>query len=160
MNYPSPAKLAENFRFTTRLIHMQAKDLTHAESLLLPPFRANCFNWVLGHILTSRDTCLRLMGLPLSLTPEELAVYDRGSLPLTDPAAATALETLLAKLDDTAERLSAALSAEPDLDRRVTFGRGEQPLGEVIAFLHWHETYHTGQLELLRQLAGKNDQVV
>lgn len=160
MNYPSPAKLAENFRFTTRLIHMQADGLTHAESLLLPPFRANCFNWVLGHILTSRDTCLRLLGLPVSLSPAELATYDRGSQPLTDPATATPLESLLSKLDDTASRLSAALSAEPDLERLVTFGRGEQPLGEVIAFLHWHETYHTGQLELLRQLAGKNDQVI
>jgi methionine salvage enolase-phosphatase E1 len=29
-----------------------------------------------------------------------------------------------------------------------------------IKGLHWHETYHTGQLELLRQLAGTNDRIV
>jgi hypothetical protein len=33
-------------------------------------------------------------------------------------------------------------------------------LGGVLAFLNWHEAYHVGQLELLRQLAGKNDQVI
>ncbi|NHZ72498.1 MAG: hypothetical protein GWP17_05390, partial [Aquificales bacterium] len=33
-------------------------------------------------------------------------------------------------------------------------------VGDRIASLHWHETYHTGQLEILRQLAGKNDSVI
>jgi hypothetical protein len=31
---------------------------------------------------------------------------------------------------------------------------------ERIEGLHWHETYHTGQLEILRQLAGTNDRIV
>jgi hypothetical protein len=30
---------------------------------------------------------------------------------------------------------------------------GERPLGQHIDGLHWHETYHTGQLELLKALA-------
>jgi hypothetical protein len=29
-----------------------------------------------------------------------------------------------------------------------------------VFFLYFHETYHVGQTELLRQLAGKNDQVI
>ena len=37
---------------------------------------------------------------------------------------------------------------------------GERPVGQHVAGLHWHETYHTGQLELLRQLAGKNDAII
>lgn len=162
MNYPSPQKLAETFRFNTRLARMQANGLTHAESLLQLPFRGNCFNWVVGHILTSRDTCLRLLGQPAALSAEQLAVYDRGSEPLAAGGQAAPLEELLVKLDDTSQRLSAALeplSAE-QLARPVQFGRGEQPQGDVIAFMQWHETYHLGQLEMLRQLAGKDDKVV
>lgn len=33
----------------------------------------------------------------------------------------------------------------------------------LAARLHWyyfHDTYHTGQTELLRQIAGKNDQII
>lgn len=162
MNYPSPQALAERFHFNARLIHMQAQDVTHAESLLQPPFRGNCFNWVVGHILTSRDTCLRLLELPPTLSAEELAIYDRGSEPLTDPGLAAPLESLLQKLDEADQRLRAALEPMPEasLAREVSFGRQPQPLGEVLAFLQWHETYHLGQLELLRQLAGKNDKVV
>jgi hypothetical protein len=29
-----------------------------------------------------------------------------------------------------------------------------------VFFQYFHETYHVGQTELLRQLAGKNDQVI
>ena len=31
---------------------------------------------------------------------------------------------------------------------------------EFLHFLLWHETYHTGQTELLRQLTGVNDKVI
>jgi hypothetical protein len=36
----------------------------------------------------------------------------------------------------------------------------DQTVGKQITFLQWHETYHLGQLEPLRQLAGKNDKVI
>ena len=42
----------------------------------------------------------------------------------------------------------------------IQTARGETTLGERLVFLHWHETYHVGQLELLRQLAGTNDAVI
>ena len=40
-----------------------------------------------------------------------------------------------------------------ELDTVVETRFGERPVGQHIAGLHWHETYHTGQLELLRALA-------
>jgi len=33
-------------------------------------------------------------------------------------------------------------------------------VGEWLNFLLWHETYHVGTTEQLRQLAGKNDKVI
>ena len=36
----------------------------------------------------------------------------------------------------------------------------DETLADWVAFLHWHETYHVGQLELLRQLAGTNDKII
>jgi hypothetical protein len=33
-------------------------------------------------------------------------------------------------------------------------------LGERLEFIHWHETYPVGQLEILRQLAGMNDAII
>ncbi|NIQ10155.1 MAG: hypothetical protein GWN61_15565, partial [candidate division Zixibacteria bacterium] len=34
-----------------------------------------------------------------------------------------------------------------------TTDRGEKPVGQHLSGLAWHETFHTGQLDLLRSLA-------
>jgi hypothetical protein len=51
------------------------------------------------------------------------------------------------------------ISAE-ELAQLTEFQGSERAVGQALAGLHWHETYHTGQLELLRQLAGKNDAII
>lgn len=38
--------------------------------------------------------------------------------------------------------------------------RDERTLGERVLGLYFHETYHTGQTEILRQLAGVDDRVI
>ncbi len=38
--------------------------------------------------------------------------------------------------------------------------RDERTLGERVLELYFHETYHTGQTEILRQLAGVDDKVI
>jgi uncharacterized damage-inducible protein DinB len=47
-----------------------------------------------------------------------------------------------------------------DLARMVRDHRGEITLANRLFFLYFHETYHTGQTELLRQLAGTDDKVI
>lgn len=160
--HPTAESLANSFDFNTHLVRLQAQGLTHAESLVQPPFRGNCLNWVVGHMLSGRDTCLRLLRQPVLFTAPELEIYDRGSPPLTDPARALPLEDLLSRLGEAGQRLRAALESlsEIDLGSEVPISGGPRPLGEMLAFLQWHETYHLGQLELLRQLAGKDDQVL
>lgn len=53
-----PQQLAQAYARNTAIIKMQIEGLTHEESLLQPPFRANCLNWVLGHINVSRALAL------------------------------------------------------------------------------------------------------
>ena len=149
-------------RLNTRVVRMQAEGLTHEESLLQPPFRGNCFNWIVGHIVASRDLMLTSLGATAMLTDAEAEVYHRESEPLTDAANALPLERLLTELNASAERLVQAFSnaTADDLARLVEAANGETPLLKQLIFRQWHETYHVGQLELLRQLAGKNDKIV
>ena len=44
--------------------------------------------------------------------------------------------------------------------RKVKIWRGEVSLIEALYFIQWHAAFHTGQLELLRQLSGKDDKVI
>ena len=42
------------------VIHMQLKGLSHEDTLLQLPFRGNCMNWVVGHIVAYRHVIMRL----------------------------------------------------------------------------------------------------
>ncbi len=151
--------IAYYFNLNHRVLHMQIDGLSHEDSLLVPPFRSNCLNWVLGHIIASRSTALTLLGEEPVWSDEEKAAYDRESEPIT-PETAYPLEKLTADLDTSQERLGAALeSASPEELAQIVGGK-DRSLGERLAFLYWHEAYHTGQTELLRQLAGMDDKVI
>lgn len=156
-----PEKLVQSFKLTHWIIHKQAEGLTHEDSLLQLPFRGNCFNWVLGHIMTSRDEALTLLGEAPTLTEAEAALYRRGAEPITSGERAVPLERLLQALDEAQERLAAALPQASSERLAVMYNEErQQTVGDRIAGLHWHETYHTGQLDILRQLAGKDDAVL
>jgi uncharacterized damage-inducible protein DinB len=162
MVLPAAITLIDLFKNNHDIIHLQLKDISQAESLLQPPFQGNCMNWVIGHILTVHETCLSLLGLPGIMTDTEKAAYGYGSEPIVEPTRAGDLISMLERLDKSLKIIITKLGelTEAELDRQVQIWRGPLPLAEAIAFMLWHEAYHTGQLELLRQLAGKNDHVI
>lgn len=153
----SPDVIANYFRRNHHVLHMQVKGLTHEDTLLTPPFRANCFNWVLGHIVVYRDRALALLGEEPVWDDDQADPYNRESEPL-QPQDARPLEQILADLDASQERLDAALTGltADDLERVVD----DRTLAEHLTFDYWHEAYHTGQTELLRQLAGTDDKII
>jgi hypothetical protein len=154
-------ELIQSFATTGRIIHMQAKGLSHEQMMIQPPFRGNCFNWVVGHIATNRDQALRLLGVEPVFSEAEAALYKTGSDPMT--AAETAIDShrLLQAIDKSQARIAAGLAqaTAETLDAIYNAERNQTVAGR-IAGLHWHETYHTGQLELLRQLAGTDDAII
>ncbi|MEZ4769190.1 MAG: DinB family protein [Caldilineales bacterium] len=154
--------IANTFGANLWIIRRQADGLTHADSLLQPTFRANCLNWVLGHIVVGRNRALKLLELEQVWGDDERLVYETGSTPLLDEANAVPLERLLALLDLAQDRLAEKLNTSSDavLREQVHFRGRDQTLGEALAGLAWHETYHTGQTELLRQLSGVDDKVI
>jgi len=154
-------RMIQLYERTHWVIVKQTGGLTHADSLKQLPFRGNCLNWVLGHILVYRDKVLNLLGERSILNESELGLYKRESTPITDSESSINLEELLKRLAESQERLLVALeTVTPDsLDTKVDEAK-EQIVRERIEFLQWHETYHVGQLEILRQLAGKNDSII
>ncbi len=158
----TPQDLAKAYARNTYIIEKQAEGLSHADSLLALPFRGNCFNWVLGHILGGRDRVLKALGETPLLSEAETERYNRGSDPITEGEEhVAAFERLMANLKTTQERIEAGLNRITPEDLSVV--RNEKTghtVGQYIHFQYFHDTYHTGQTEALRQLAGKNDQVI
>jgi len=159
----STQDLNEAFARNLSVIKMQTKDLTHADSLIQPPFGGNCLNWVLGHIAENRDRILDLLGHAPTLG-EARARYERGSAPMQEAEPTTLpLNEILTWLERSQTQLASALAEmdEAAWAREITVGSNRtMTLGQRVFFLYFHETYHVGQTELFRQLAGKHDQII
>ncbi len=156
-------EMVEAFDRNWHIIQAQTEGLSHAQCLLQLPFRGNCMNWVLGHILDTRNNLLVAVGQEPILTKEESARYSHGSEPVCeDGEHVIPLERLLNLLQQGQERIASGLArlTSDDLAREVRDHRGEITLANRLFFLYFHETYHTGQTELLRQLAGTDDKVI
>jgi uncharacterized protein YciI len=145
--------IRQDYEGNTWLIGHTLEGVTHDESLWQMPFKANCVNWVLGHILAGRHLALERLGGAALWEETTVARYRGGSAPVTDGENALALETLLADMDRGQGLLDEALNActAADLERVVETSRGEQAVWQVLAGRRWHETYHIGQLGTLRQ---------
>ncbi|MBC8171512.1 MAG: DinB family protein [Anaerolineae bacterium] len=158
----TPSQMFINqFDTTYSVLQRQTEGLTHEDSLLQLPFRGNCLNWILGHLIGSRNTILKFLGETAIWDDATLAIYSRGSEPITVDNAyrALPLSDLMKKLDETQELLRIALANKTADDWKIEV-RENTTLLDRIAFLHFHESYHSGQTEFLRQLAGKNDAVI
>ncbi len=144
------------------ILHRQVAGVTQAESLLQLPFEGNCLNWVVGHILDGYNLCNVWLGLPVIDGEACQQLYGHGSKPITGPEPAWELDRLLKMLDRDLMQLEAkvACMADAEFERGVDMWMGRIPLIEALVFVLWHISYHTGQLEPLRQLAGKHDQVI
>ena len=159
----SAEQLAEGFERNVQIIQMQTAGLTHEQSLIQPPFRGNCMNWVLGHIAVHRDLVLRLLGGEPVLSERETARYGHGSAPVTgDGEDVLPLEVLLSTLECGQERLAAALkkARAENLAREMAYRDRTVTVGQRVFMLYFHDSYHTGQTELLRQLAGTDDHII
>jgi hypothetical protein len=145
------------------LIKNQAAGLSQAETLIQPQPSGNCMNWVLGHILESQITMLTVLGGNSPVDPAGLVIYKRESEPITaERPEVLPVETLLSGLDAVHAALAARLAemVPQDFEREIQQGERRFSVGWRFLFLHFHYTYHLGQLELLRQMAGHSEKIV
>jgi len=157
-------ELAATFARNVSICQRQCEGLSHADSLLQPEHRGNCLNWVLGHIVAYRTTILRALKEQPAVSEAQWSRYGYGSEPVLDDGDdLLRLEELLAMLESsqaTFDKRLSDLSAE-ELDESVEWLWGEEStLGQFLFYLCWHEAFHTGQTEYLRQLTGINDKVI
>jgi hypothetical protein len=141
------------------IIKRQVDGLTHEASLDGLPFRGNCLNWVLGHILYSRNMIHQILGQPPIWTQVDGKAYAYQAPPITaDSQDVHTLEKLMGDLNRSQEMIRNALEKMSQNDMNQPFD-DTLAIGERLSFLHFHEAYHAGQTEYLRQLVGKNDEV-
>lgn len=141
------------------VLQRNLEGVSHADSLLPPQPGGNCLNWVVGHLVATRNRWLAALGLPQVIDPARVAAYARGAAPSAGGVPAVPLAELLAAFAAAqgpiaegmrrlgAEELAAPAPFSPVNDPRET-------LGSLLTALCFHEAYHLGQTGLLRRIAG------
>jgi len=149
----SAKMLSHIFNYNYRSLKMNTDDISHEESLISPDQGGNCINWVVGHILSSRIGILQKLGESNIPNANKYLQYSRGSETVIDSSNAILIKQLLKDLQESQEKLENALSnlSEVDLEKPIE----KKTLGETLEFLQFHETYHIGQLGILRRIVGK-----
>jgi len=149
------------FEFTFNVARANVEGFSHEDSLRQPP-AGNCLNWLLGHIVATRQHALALLGVPTVWSKEETARYARGGKPvLGEGPGVLPFERILADHERTQELLRAAwkdldadrLSAPMPADRNPFH---LDTVGDMMATFTFHESYHAGQCGVLRRVLGKD----
>jgi uncharacterized damage-inducible protein DinB len=152
--HPSVAPLARILRLNTELVLncVAALDDPAAARRVMG---TNSMAFMVAHLTDSRHSIANLLDAPL---PNPLAAALAGARSEAEVAALPALSALT----EAWERVSAHLAVQierldtPVLARAVTqrFPGGDGTLLGALAFLVQHDTYHLGQLALLRRQLG------
>lgn len=112
-------------------------------------------NWILGHVLHSRQVLLEALGVDASVKNTEiLKAYARGSKAQTLEIMPS--HDLVQALEVSQTAIEAALK---DADFSTPSPMGKGTLEDYLDSMTWHETYHAGQSGVLRRLAGFPGQI-
>jgi len=149
------AQYVNHLHLIDRIVKGKTEGLTHADSMKLLPFPANCMNWNIGHLLVYRMQYLGVIDGTSEPDPDEFAIYGAGSDPLTDSDRAIPLDTLIERLEGASQRVIEALEKMPPekLAEIYDAEKGTTVAERLQFYMIFHESYHAGQLEILHELA-------
>lgn len=142
------------------VVAANADGLTHEESLVQPRPAGNCPNWVMGHLLQVYNEALGLLGQEPVMEAAALERYARGAPPIRDAAEAREFGELLGAWEEAVARIDAGLAElDPEmLDQPAPASpenNPEETIRTLLSTILFHQTYHAGQLGLLRRLVGR-----
>jgi hypothetical protein len=145
-------QVLDDYRFHNRIMHQFIDGISHEESVLQLPFEHNCMNWILGHIVTNRSHAMETVAAAHEWQSDVRKLYHTETPPVTPESPSIKFETLIAYLDESVETLQNALEdvSEEWLEENHSNYRGEKTRYAHLTSFHWHESFHLGQLEILK----------
>jgi hypothetical protein len=155
----TPERLLTELEWNYGEIQRHLRGLRHDDTLLQLPFGGNCANWVLGHILEGRNDMLKFLSLAPLWDDATCGIYRSGSAPIKGEGSLhLRLERLTLDLQTMHKVLVESFIAitQEVLDAPTAYPE-DGGLGNLMARMIWHETYHVGQLEILRYLVNPAD---
>jgi hypothetical protein len=152
--------LTYQLELSNRLLEMNTADISHEESLTIPPRGGSCLNQVVGHLTRTRNMALGSMGQKSPYPMDDFDPYDdRTGVPFSRENALPfdelkrRFKAMQEPLIRVIKGMSPEVMASPP-PRKIT-GAPDETVGSSLATFVFHELYHVGQTGVLRRVAGK-----
>ena len=143
------------FRFNTDIISKAIADVKPEDWFRTPGDDSNHLMWLLGHVVVHRGQVLQQLGVDWNSSWASL--FAPGS-ERVDDSEYPAVDEMLAAWGQISEQLKTALREVPEevLNKPAPEGPPsfDKKLSGNVAFLAFHDTYHTGQMSFLRKWLG------
>jgi len=150
-------RLGQQFDFNNSLLNTVLGDFEAADWEAQPEAGGNTAHWILGHVTVSRRYLARKLGAEIAKDEWE-DTFGMSSKPGSTegyPAPATLVEEFRARGKEIDGLLKELSADDATRDWGSKFPDGGTSVGDGVWFLYFHETYHLGQLGLLRRVLGK-----
>ncbi len=130
------------FSSDERVFSINLQGITHEESVL-EMYNCNSINWIVGHLVYTRNSILSALGLPPIASEDLKPIYARGVVG-ADMTKALNLDILKKMYVDSQPLVMEGLL-------KIT----DEAILDQVTFLGFHEAYHIGQIGILRKMLGK-----
>ncbi|RJP72449.1 MAG: DinB family protein [Ignavibacteriales bacterium] len=143
------------YRGNTFFLMNILKDLKD-EDMMLNTGESNTIGWILGHITHSRGSLLKRFNKDVEIKEFEKN-FERGAVKNKDLK--VNLAETLKDFSSRGEMLAGTFEEFTDEDFNKDLGipmpGGKSDAATVLSFLTWHETFHIGQIDLIKAACGK-----
>ncbi len=149
-----PETIITMFGYNVRLAEKQVALMTHEQSL--PLVGGYNINWLLGHVVSSRQRVLERLEIPHIWTPEQRAPYMNGSLPQEkDGLGVQRLEELLKAYQHAQDLTAEGLRMmTPEEFAATTEFPEDHSVVDRFFYLQFHEAFHVSQMVVVAQALG------
>jgi uncharacterized damage-inducible protein DinB len=143
------------FRTNTDIINKAIADVRPEDWFRAPGDDSNHLMWLLGHVVVHRGHVLKTLGADWSSS--WTALFTRGSQRV-DEAEYPTVDEMRAAWDEISQQLKAVLREPPEETLNKPAAEGppsfDKKVSGHVAFMAFHDTYHTGQVSFLRKWLG------
>jgi uncharacterized damage-inducible protein DinB len=135
-------------QFQARILNNVFDNLPEEAALKRVSSNANHINWLAGHILHCRFMLAGMIGI------NETNPFGQTYWLAIDDKAYPGVKEIAAQIPHISEQLIEKLSSLSDDEMDTRPSGNKQSLGEIIAFFVYHESYHLGQIGIVRKIIG------
>jgi len=149
------SSLLQSLKFADSVVNRNCEGISHEESLIHPEKQGQNFNWVLGHMVRTRNDILGILGKKPLFEESKFSVYTpKGFVPekaVNVKELQNCFNALQRELQNGIESLTPEKLQQP---ASVVPNRPDT-VGSVLGTILWHEAYHAGQLGIIRRTVGQ-----